>query len=234
MAEDVSVIIPAYNEADVIGRTVNAALCIPSVVQVIVVDDCSSDETAEAARAAGAHTVVSLAKNLGKGGALAAGLKQAKSPVILFLDADLGASASEGEKLISPVLGGDADMTIGIFGKSRPSPTQKFGAKSGGMGLVVKTARLGIKALTGRTLCAPLSGQRAVRREVLERAEGFAGRFGVEAGLSVDALRMGCRIIEVPVDMVHRASGRNLRGAAHRARQMLNVIYTLARKAISK
>jgi hypothetical protein len=161
-------------------------------------------------------------------------LNQAESPIILLLDADLGDSSVEGEKLIAPVLAKDADMTIGIFGRSRPSSIQKFGAKSGGMGLVVKAARIGIKALTGYTLCAPLSGQRALRREILERAGGFAGRFGVEVGLSVDALRMGYKIVEVPVNMVHRASGRNLRGALHRAQQLMDVIHTLAGKAVGR
>jgi hypothetical protein len=232
VAEEVSAIIPAYNEADVIANTVSAALRIPGVAQVIVVDDCSSDGTAAAARAAGAHAVISLPKNLGKGGALSAGLKLAENPVILLLDADLGDSAVDAEKLVSPVLAGDADMTIGIFGKSRPSSGKGFGAKSGGMGLVVKTARIGIKMLTGCALCAPLSGQRAVRREILDRAGGFAGRFGVEVGLSVDALRMGYKVVEVPVEMVHRASGRDLRGALHRAHQLLDVICTLAGKAV--
>ena len=236
MAVRVSAIIPAYNEADVISETVRAALSIPAVSEVIVVDDGSYDGTVNAARSAGAHQVVALSRNSGKGGALNRAWPSAMGDVLLLLDADLGASAGEGAKLLKAVLDGDADMAIAVLGRSREPQASGGGPglaeRSGGFGLVVKTARLGIRLLTGKRMKSPLAGPRALKREIVEKAGGFAPRFGVEVGLTVDALRMGYRVVEVPVGMVHRASGRDLRGFAHRGRQMMDVLRTIGRKAL--
>ncbi len=241
MAYQVSAIIPAYNEADVITDTIMAALNIPGVTQVIVVDDASTDGTADIARIAGAHQVVSLEKNLGKGGALNRVWPAAQGDIFLLLDADLGASASEGAKLLAPVLSGSADMSIAVFGQVEPvvglgsnNDSVKLGARSGGFGLVMKTARFGIKSLTGKCVISPLAGPRALKRDIVEKSGGFASKFGVEVGLTIDALRMGSRIIEVPVGMVHRASGRDLKGFIHRGRQLMDVISTLGMKALGE
>lgn len=235
MIVPVTAIIPAYNEADVIGDTVRAARSIPSVSEIIVVDDGSTDDTADVAEKAGADTVIIAPFNKGKGGALNMAWPAASGDVLLLLDADLGRSASEGSKLLEPVLKGEADMTVGILGSTRePAPGERLAAKSGGFGLVVKIARFGIKALTGQTFKAPISGQRALRKKILEDTAGFASKFGVEVGLTIDALRLGYRVTEVPVDIVHRASGRDLKGFIHRGRQMWNVICTLIRKAARK
>lgn len=235
MAVLISAVIPAYNEADVIADTVRAALGIPGVAQLIVVDDGSTDGTAEAARSAGAHQVVVLERNLGKGGALNRALPHAKGDVLLLLDADLGTSAREASKLLEPVLSGEADMAVALLGGAavaeRSGPS-KLAPRSRGFGLVVKTARLGIRVLAGRWVTAPLAGPRALRREIVEKAGGFAPRFGVEVGLTIDALRMGYRVVEVPVGMVHRPSGRDLKGFRHRGRQMVDVLRTIGRKAV--
>ena len=238
MGEKVSAIIPAYNEADLIGETVRAVKSVPVVYQTIVVDDASTDGTADAARSAGADLVLVLETNHGKGGALNAGWIHAKGSVLLLLDADLGGSAIEAEKLVEPVLADTADMTIGILGGessgSSFSISSSQGARSGGFGLVMRTARFGIRLLTGKSVTAPLSGQRAVRREVIERVGGFASKFGVEVALTVDALRMGCRLVEVPVGMVHRPSRRDVRGFAHRGRQLLDVVRVLLSRMLRR
>lgn len=235
MAVKVSAIIPAHNEADIISETVRAVLGIPGVAELIVVDDGSSDCTADAARAGGACDVVVLRENSGKGGALNSGWTRAAGEVLLLLDADLGASASEARKLLCPVLDGEADMAVAVLGRSElgdSAGSGKLAPRSGGFGLVVRVARLGIRVLTGRRLEAPIAGPRAVKREIVEKAGGFAPRFGVETGLTIDALRMGCRVVEVPVGMVHRASGRDVGGFVHRGGQMLDVLLTLGRKAL--
>ncbi|MHB0912182.1 MAG: glycosyltransferase family 2 protein [Armatimonadota bacterium] len=223
MAKRVSAIIPAHNEADLIGETVAAVREIPGVTEVVVVDDASTDDTAQVARSAGADRVIILEENAGKGGALNAAWPDA-GEVLLLLDADLGASAREAEALLRPVLGGDAEMTVGIFGRKVEGG---LAAKSRGFGSVVRLARFGIRAFTGKTMQAPLSGQRALVREIVERMGGFPSGFGVEVGLTIDALRMGYRVEEVPVEMVHRPSGRDIRGFVHRGKQMAHVLRTL-------
>lgn len=213
----ITVIIPAYNEEQYIGCTVSAAWNICGVRQVIVVDDGSRDRTAEAARKWGAQ-VIELGVNSGKGGALNAGARHIEGEVVLLIDADLGQSAAEAGILSGPVISGEADMTVAVF------PSLKGKA---GFGLVKGLARAGILHFTGLTMEAPLSGQRAIRREFLMDLVPLAGGYGVEVDLTVRAGIMGCRIKEVPVNMSHRASGRDLKGFMHRGRQFLHVAQAL-------
>lgn len=237
MVETVTAIIPAHNESDLIGLTVKAAKQIPHVSQVIVVDDASTDGTAEVAEQAGADSVIVLNENKGKGGALNAAWPYAEGSILLLLDGDLGASAAQGEEILHPVFDGDADMTIAIFCNASDEPetgTPAQAARSGGFGTVVRVARAGIRAMTGTKIMAPLSGQRAIRRDVVEKIGGFAPKFGVEVALTIDVLRMGGKVVEVPVSMVHRPSGRDLRGFIHRGKQFVDVLRALLGKVFSR
>ena len=215
-------IIPAYNEGDRIADTVRAARQIPGISEVIVIDDGSKDNTAEAAQSAGADQVITLKTNSGKGAALSAGMKATDADVLLLLDGDLGSSASGASALLDPVMSGQADMTI-----ASPPPI----ARSGGFGFAVRIGRWGIKRFTGRIMQSPLSGQRAIRREIIDKIGGFNHRFGVEVGLTIDAIRMGYRVEEVPLEISHRVTGRSLRGFIHRGRQFLDIACVLARQA---
>jgi hypothetical protein len=82
-------------------------------------------------------------------------------------------------------------------------------------------ARWAIRSLTGRELGAPISGQRALRGDVLARLLPFDNGFGMETGMTVDALRAGFRLEEIEIDLEHRATTRTLRGFLHRGRQLL-------------
>lgn len=210
-------IVPARDRADSVGSTVTALLGLTDVDRVIVVDDASTDATSEIALAAGA-TVVKLPTNLGKGGAVGAGLEAAPdADVILLIDADVGADAAAASTLLAPVLRAEADMTIGVL----PSADGK-----GGFGLVRDLARRGIRRASGFEAEAPLSGQRAIRAELL-RGIALASRFGLETALTIDAVRAGARVLEVPVVMDHRHTGRRLAGFAHRGRQGRDIIRAL-------
>jgi glycosyltransferase involved in cell wall biosynthesis len=218
-SSSISVIIPAYNEADRIAATVMASRKLPGIREVIVVDDGSTDRTADIAAAAGAK-VVWLARNGGKARAMEAGADAAESPIYLFLDADLKETACKAEVLITPLINAAAaDMTIAVF------PT--IPGRGGGMGLVVRLARWGAKKITGRTLSAPLSGQRCMRREVLAAARPLARGFGVETALNIDALQAGFTLVEIPTTMDHRVTGNDLRARLHRARQLRDVALAL-------
>jgi len=221
----VAVLIPAYNEADRVGETIKAALGIPGVSRVVVIDDGSMDGTFDAARASGADPVIRLPRNRGKGAALNAGLRQTTEPVLLLLDADLNDSSAEGIRLVTPILSGGADMTIATFRRT---------VAGGGFGFAVKLARWGIRALTGRGMTAPLSGQRCVVRTLLEECGGFEQGFGVETALTIDALRRGYRVLEVETGMTHRVTGRDWRANIHRARQFRDIGLTLLKRALSR
>lgn len=217
-------LIPAYNEEQRIASTVKAACSIPGVDEIVVIDDGSSDRTADSAREAGAHTVVCLPQNSGKGAALQAGFEATDAEIILMLDADLEQSAALGAELLQPVLEGRADMTVAIFPELTSESTQRG---KGGFGLAVKAARGGIQKLSGRQFLAPLSGQRALRREIIAQMGGFPGGFAVETALSGWAAMAGWRVLEVPLDMAHRRTGRDWRGFVHRGRQLAHVIRAL-------
>jgi len=222
---EVTVVIPARNEAERIAATVAAARSLPGVRRVLVVDDGSDDATAARAAEAGG-AVIRLPRSVGKGGAVRTGLREACPPgagqgeIVLLLDGDLGASAARAGKLIAPVASGQADMTVAVFPPAR---------RRGGFGLAVGLARAAIGALAWRRMQAPLSGQRAVRRSLLEQMRPEQG-FGLEVGLTLDALALGARLVEVPVEMTHAETGRSLAGFRHRGRQFFSALGAALRR----
>lgn len=210
-------VVPAFNRADTIAATVQGLLAVPAVDSVVVVDDGSSDRTTEVATAAGA-AVVRLAENQGKGAAVAAGVEAApEAGIYLLVDADVGGTSGQAERLLGPVSAGDADMSVGVLPAA---------GSHGGFGWVKRLAGAGIRRAVGWEPRAPLSGQRAVRGPLL-RSVDLAGRFGLEAGLTIDAVRAGARVVEVDVEMDHLHTGRRLAGFAHRARQGSDIVRAL-------
>ncbi len=213
----ISVLIPAYNEEAFIFDTVKAVGFLPEDKEILVVDDCSTDQTAARAKAAGAK-VITLPYNMGKGEALNQGAKKITGDIVLLLDADLGSSAGEARHLLWPVLNGEADLTIARF----PPARQK-----GGFGFVKGLAGMGIRYYTGIKAETPLSGQRAMRRTVFLKVLPLASHFGVEVSMTIKAARLGFRVCEVPVQMRHKETGRNLKGFIHRSRQFYDVLRVL-------
>ena len=211
----VAVIIPAWNEEERIADTVRSALCIPKVDNVIVIDDGSNDGTVAKAIEAGA-SVIKQPFHQGKGQAMLAGIGVTHADVLLFLDADLGNSAVHAQALLTPVLAGEVDMAIAHL----PA------GSGGGLGLTRSLARWGIRTLTGWQTQSPLSGQRAIRREVLQQV-GIAPGWGAEVGLTVDALRQGYRVCEVKVPLRHRQTAGDLAGYMHRGGQFMAIARTL-------
>jgi len=159
MKTKVIALVPAYNEETRIKDTLSSLFGIGTIDRIYVVDDASSDSTADNAEAAGAM-VIRLRRNLGKGRALNNALASIDDyDVLLLIDCDLGESAKEAYKLINPVVNKEADMAIADF----PKPQLK-----GGFGLVKGLAAWGIKKYGGLLVKEPLSGQRAISREIME------------------------------------------------------------------
>ncbi|MGC0144083.1 MULTISPECIES: glycosyltransferase family 2 protein [unclassified Pseudactinotalea] len=222
----VAVVIPAKDEAERIAETVYAVRAIPYVDLVLVVDDGSEDDTQHAARAAGA-VVVRHSQNRGKASAMETGasvvamrdLEDGPARLLLFVDADLGATAVNVAPLVPPIVAGRADMSIAVL------PPQ---AGAGGRGLVTGRARKAIQRATGWTPRQPLSGQRCMTREAFDAATPLARGWGVEVGMSIDVLMQGFAVVEVPCDLRHRPSGNDLRGQLHRAAQYRDVAVAIA------
>lgn len=217
----VSVVIPAYNEEELIGTTLRAIrerlFCCD---ELIVVDDGSRDGTGELAKK-WADQVIRLPRNMGKGVALQTGWQRAAGDVVMFLDSDLGDSASEAAHLLPPLADGLCDMAVAVL----PPPRVR-----GGMGLAKGLAYHGIRFLTGLETRAPLSGQRAIRRELLSRLGRWERGFGVEVAMTVDAVRAGYRVLEIPVSFRHRETGNDWTGYCHRGKEFVAVTQTLYRK----
>lgn len=213
----VAAVVPARNEGARISATLAALRRLP-LAEVVVVDDGSIDGTGHVARAARAR-VIRFPENLGKGQAMEAGWRATEAEVILFADADLGPTAERLWPLVEAVIGGQADLAIAAFR-----------AGGGGVGLATGTARWGIRRLTGFAAQAPLSGQRAVRREVLQAVSPLEDGFGVEVAMTVDAHRAGYQIVELPIQLSHRVTGRDLSGFLHRGRQLMAILRALARR----
>ncbi len=219
----VVLVIPAYNEATRLPATLSAVKQLSDVALVVVADDGSTDDTAAIGRDRGA-VVVSHERRQGKAAAMLTGAHAATSSghstaPLLFLDADLGASAAHAGPLIAPVLAGDADLTIGVLPPGEPA---------GGHGFVVRLAAGGIRRATGWTPTQPLSGQRCITRPLFDQVQPLADGFGVETGMTIDALRRGARVIECPVPFTHRVTGAGWRDQRHRARQYREVRRALA------
>jgi len=223
-------VVAAYNEADSIGATLAALeLALPGA-QVWVADDGSADATAEIARAAGAH-VVRSERVIGKGAAMTAAAWAAlgeaaasggavADAVFLLCDGDLAGSARELGPLVEAVAGGEAELAVAAF-RTRVG---------GGLGIALGFARWAIRRRCGLDASAPISGQRALSARVLEDVLPFAAGFGMEIGMTIDAVRAGHRVVELELDLAHRASGRTLAGFVHRGRQLVDFVRVYLRR----
>jgi len=212
--DSLAVIIAARNEADRIAATVAAARAAFPAAAIWVADDASGDGTAELALAAGAQ-VVSRGRPHGKGGNVGAAAEAALSaePVpalFLLCDGDLGASAARLAPLVAAVEAGECDLAVAAFARR----------VGGGFGLALGFAQRAIRRLCGAETEAPISGQRALRAETLRATLPFAAGFGMEIGMTVDAVRAGYRLGEYELDLEHRATGRSFGGFVHRGVQL--------------
>lgn len=171
----VAVIVPAFNEEQRIGNVLRAALKAKLVDEVIVVSDGSTDKTAEVARRIPGVMVLDLSWNIGKGGAMAEGVRSTKADIVAFVDADLvGLSPDHIDQIIRPLLNNQCDMCLGVFrgGKVWSDTAQGF--------------------------FPYLSGQRAMTRKLFTSVPYLDEcRMGVEVLLNHAAKRSKARVLRV-------------------------------------
>jgi glycosyltransferase involved in cell wall biosynthesis len=211
------VIVAARNEFERLGSTLVALADAFPGAELWVADDASSDATADVALVHGAR-VISRGSPHGKGGNVSAVAEAVRHraaepdpPTFLLCDADLGSSAGELRALVDAVeAGGECDLAIARFREH----------VGGGFGVALGFARWAIERRCGYRAIAPISGQRAMRAEVFLAVIPFAPGFGMEMGITIDAVRAGFRVCEIELDLEHRPTGRTPRGFLHRARQL--------------
>lgn len=163
----VSAIVPAYNEAERIGAVLWALRHAPSVGEVIVVDDGSTDGTAQVAREFGVR-VISLPANCGKSVALDRGVQMARYETVLFLDADLvGLRPDHIERMIQVYREEGRDMVVGVFRGGR------------------------LNTDLAQTIAPYLSGQRVLSKSLWKKLRRKVHKleFGVEIALTKLALK---------------------------------------------
>ncbi len=224
MDTETIVIVAAHDEADRLPATLAALAAAFPGARVLVADDGSGDDTAAVGRAAGAE-VVSTGAVIGKGGATTLAARRVLSralepdpPVFVLCDGDLAESAAQLPALAQAVRDGHCDLAVATF-------ATRVG---GGFGFAVGFAHRAVRNLTGLDTRAPISGQRALSGPAFAVVVPFAPRFGMEIGMTVDAVRAGYRLQEVELDLAHRATGRSWRGFVHRGRQLLDFLAVYA------
>ncbi|MDQ6720525.1 MAG: glycosyltransferase family 2 protein [Candidatus Dormibacteraeota bacterium] len=203
------VIIPAYNEEPFVEHVIRQVLREPSVEQVVVVDDCSSDGTLAAAnRCTGDPrvTVKHHETNLGKGAAIRTGLEAIAAPLVVIQDADLEYDPADYDKLISPIVRGRADVVYGIRGFAGQSAYSYWFVV--GNRLVTTATNI----LFNCYIQDMETGFKVMRTSLMRRLGLRGNRFDVEPEITGRILRLGYRIYEVPIEYAARtrAQGKKL------------------------
>jgi glycosyltransferase involved in cell wall biosynthesis len=203
-----SIVIPAYNEERFIGTLLERveAVELPADLakQVIVVDDCSTDRTAEVAGAMRGVVLERLPRNGGKGAAVRAGLRLATGEYVIVQDADLEYDPADYAGLLPPLLAGQADIVYGSRYMKEPGeagrprggryPGQSWMAYLGGRSLSLVAL-----ACTGKYLTDTVTALKLFRREILSDLALETSGFELDHEITAKVLARGYRIVERPV-----------------------------------
>jgi glycosyltransferase involved in cell wall biosynthesis len=228
----VLVLMPAFNEEQSIAATLAGVRAAIPEADVLVVNDCSADHTAELAERAGAH-VVSLPCNLGYGGAVQAGFKFALAhgyDAVVQMDADGQHDPGSVRDLLAPVLRGETDVAIGsrFLGQAsyRIPALRRIGM--GVFGNIVTF-------VTRRRFSDPTSGYQAMNGRTIAffARDNYPTDFP-DADTIILLVLAGFRVLEVPVVMRARAAGAsmhsNLRAFYYVSKMMLAIFMVLVRR----
>jgi Glycosyl transferase family 2 len=212
--DPLTILVAARDEEAVIAETVASLRHAFPDAEVIVADDGSRDRTADVAEEAGA--IVLRLPRRGKGQALSLAERAAPPGRLLLCDADLTGD-------LSPLAKGDGDLAVAAF-------AERVG---GGFGIAKRVARGLIEALGGIATREPLSGQRSLSASARSACFPVAAGFGCEVRMTIDAARAELRVREVELPLRHRATGRDVRGFLHRARQLRDVLYACGPQGVN-
>ena len=199
----VSVVIPALNEEEPIGEVVREVIATGVPREIIVVDNDSTDQTAECASNAGARVV---SAPLGYGRACAAGVATVSDEcdVLMFLDGDGSDVPRFIPTLVEPIINGTHDFVIGSRTRGKREP----GSMNAQQIFAGHLAGLLIRALYG-VRYTDMSPFRAIRRDALEKLQMGEKTYGWNLEMQMKAARAGLRILEVPVDHRCRRGGES-------------------------
>jgi glycosyltransferase involved in cell wall biosynthesis len=194
----VSFLIPAFNEGSTIGEVLDRIARLDLDAQTIVVDDGSTDDTAEIARQKGA--VVIQRANGGKGAAIRTGIPLLEGDIVVIQDADMEYDPAEVPELIAPIRGGAADVVFGSrLSGGRPQRAYLFWHLVGNRFLSLLT-----NVLYNTTLSDMETGYKAFRAEVLRSLDLREDRFGIEPEITGQVCKQKLRVYELPISYYGR------------------------------
>ena len=193
-----SVLVPAYNEGPTVEAVMDQLLEVPLKLEVIAVDDGSTDDTGahlDRLREAGkVHTVIHHPENRGKGAAIRAAIAAATGDVIVVQDADLEYDPAELVNLIQPILDGRADAVYGSRFLGGPHRVLFFWHRVGNWALTMLSNMLTDLNLTDMETCYKM-----VRSDLMKRLPLTANRFGFEPELTARLAQAQARIYEMQI-----------------------------------
>ncbi|HKY64307.1 MAG TPA: glycosyltransferase family 2 protein [bacterium] len=212
-----SIIIPAYNEEAAIASVIEQVRRARPGDEILVVDDASTDRTAELASAAGAH-VIRHRHNLGYGGALKTGIRHAKHETVVFFDADDQFYPEDIGKLVEAL--GEADMAVG----QRPEGSGALSRRSGKW-FLYKVANY----LVGYQIPDLNCGLRALRRDLAAQfLHLLPNGFSLTTTITLAAIRSGYLVNYLPIRLKDRTTGKSRVSIRDFFRTMLLIVRMIA------
>ena len=197
-----SVVMPAYNEEATILHILERVLASPFTAEVLVVDDASTDSTAQIVRSVTDPRLRLLSQqpNQGKGAALRRGFAEATQPFVIVQDADLEYDPDDYAQMMGPLLRGSADVVFGSrFSGGNEHRVLYYWHSVGNRFLTTLSNMFTNINLSDMETC-----YKAFRREVLQSFELEENRFGIEPEMTAKVARGGWRIYEVGISYAGR------------------------------
>ncbi len=218
----ISVVIPVFNEALTIGNVIERLAVVMHKngfnYEVIVIDDCSTDNSLKVSKSYDAR-VFSLENHVGKGYTLRMGFAKAKGEIVTTIDSDGSHRPEELPKLLTPIIQNKADLVIGSrYSGQKPVAAKKLNAAG------VRLFNFLIKILTRAAFSDSQSGYRVMKASLLKDLNLKSDGYEIESEMLVKTLRKGLRVREVPISFKQRTYGKSrLDPAADGVRILLSI-----------